>query len=97
MGVVVLGDFNAHPENEFYAELEQLCIQKDLIISDVMKLPDSTFSHVNQGSLSRSWLDHCVSSPYLHRSIVDISIDNNYTGSDHFPLYVSFKLGNLPK
>ena len=31
-GVVVLGDFNAHPENEFYAELEQLCIQKDLII-----------------------------------------------------------------
>ena len=96
-GVVILGDFNAHPVNGFYAELEELCIGKDLIISDVQKLPGITFTHINQGSLTKSWLDHCVSSSTLHESIIDISVDNNYLGSDHFPLRVSFELGRLPE
>ena len=76
-GVVIMGDFNASPNNGFYSELEQLCNSKDLIISDIVMLPPDTFTHVNNGSLSKTWLDHCVCSQTLHDAITDISVCNN--------------------
>ena len=95
-GVVVLGDFNANPDSSFYLELEQLCVAKDLIISDTALLPNRSYTHVNNGTLSRSWLDHCVCSHSMHNLISDISINENYFGSDHFPMRVTFDLQNLP-
>ena len=91
-GVVILGDFNARPSNPFYEELQVLCEAKDLIISDVVRLPERTFTHMNSGTLCNSWLDHCICSQYIHDKIVDIQIDENYYGSDHLPMYVSFNL-----
>ena len=96
-GVVVIGDFNASPNNSFYTELQQLCTLKDLIISDIAKLPRDTFTHVNSGSLSRSWLDHCVTSQSVHDVITNIFVDENFCGSDHFPMHVSFNFGDLLK
>ena len=96
-GVVVLGDFNAGPTNNFYCELQQLCSVKNLIISDISRLPNDTYTHVNNGTLSRSWVDHCVSSQSMHDSITNISVDKNYVGSDHFPLHVSFNFEELPR
>ena len=96
-GVVILGDFNANPNNSFYSELQQLCTSRDLIISDTSLLPPNTFTHVNNGSLSRSWLDHCVSSQSMHAATIDIRVDDSYSGSDHFPLHVSYDLKNLPQ
>ena len=82
--------------NAFYLESVEMCSARDLIISDTLLLPDSTFTHVNNGTLSRSWLDHCVSSPSMHGAITNILVDENYTGSDHFPMHVTFNLRNLP-
>ena len=96
-GVVVLGDFNASPNNSFYFELEQLCVSKDLIISDSLMLSPDTFTHVNNGTLSRSWVDHCVCSQSMHNAILNINVEGDYTGSDHFPMHVTFSLSNLPQ
>ena len=95
-GILILGDFNANPNSSFYLELEQLCSSRDLIISDTTLLPALSFTHVNNGTLSRSWLDHCVCSHSFHNLITDIRIENEYFGSDHFPLKVTFDLQNLP-
>ena len=96
-GIVLLGDFNASPTNTFYCELQQLCTVKNLIISDISKLPQDTVTHIINGSLSCSWVDHCVSSQLMHNSITNIAVDDNYAGSDHFPLHVSFDFKDLPR
>ena len=73
-----------------------MCSVKDLVISDTSLLPSTTFTHVNNGTLTRSWLDHCVSSQPMHNAISNISIDDSYLGSDHFPMHVTFNLKSLP-
>ena len=65
-GVVIVGDFNAGPSSPFFEELQILCREKDLIISDVVSLPQGTFTHVNNGTTTKSWLDHCVCSQSMH-------------------------------
>ena len=95
-GVVVLDDFNAHINSSFYRELIEMCSSKDLIIS-ILLLPCNTFTHVNNGSLSRSWLDHCISSQSMHNAISNILVDMEYSGLDHFPIYVTFNMSTLPR
>ena len=95
-GVMIIGDFNAEPGKLFYEELSRLCQEYDLIISDVDKLNKNSYTHVNNGSLKRSWLDHCVASPCIHNSIIDIYIDNDDTISDHFPMFITLDVQGLP-
>ena len=87
-GIVIMGDFNASPTNNFYGELEQFCNLNNLIISDISLLPYDTFTHINNGSLSRSWIDHCVSSQLMHNSIASIKVDSNYHGSFSFVCFI---------
>ena len=96
-GIMIIGDFNAAIGGEFYSELECLCNEKALTISDVALLPSDSYTHVNNATLSRSWLDHCVTSPLLHSCINSIYISYEYYASDHFPLFVDLKLDNLPR
>ena len=96
-GLVIIGDFNAHPGKEYFNQLKHLCNEYDLIISDVENLPIDTFTHVNNSSLSKSWLDHCIMSPSLHNAVTNVHVDNDASISDHFPLYVTIDFHNLPK
>lgn len=82
-GISIVGDFNAEPGKLYFNELTKLCDEYDLIVSDVEKLSQDSFTHVNNGSLKKSWVDHCVTSPCLN-TITDIYIDNQETISDHF-------------
>ena len=43
---------------------------------------------MNNGTMSKSWLDHCICSQSVHDKVVDIHIDENYYGSDHLPMLV---------
>ena len=95
-GVIIIGDFNAKPNSEYFTQLTNLCSEYDLIVSDVSILPQETFSHINNASLKRSWLDHCVMSPSLHNAVTDMFFDNDTCISDHFPLYVTIDFSNLP-
>ena len=95
-GLLVCGDFNADINKEFYTELYNMCCEKDLTICDVDMLPADTYTHVNNGNLCRSWLDHCVASSSIRDAIDSIHVDYNYCGSDHLPIKISFNM-ELPK
>ena len=95
--LMVVGDFNASTNGAYFNEWNLVCEEYDLIFSDVVKLPSSSFTHVNNASLTKSWLDHCLVSRTVHNSILELNIDNNYYGSDHFPLKISIQLDRLPE
>ena len=100
-GIAVIGDFNCDPykntHSSFFRELDQLCNIRDLVIADTCRLPQDSYTHVNNGNLSQSWLDHCIVSPILNQALTNISIDNTYCGSDHFPLHLLFNLNFVYK
>ena len=61
-GIMILGDLNADIDGAFYNEVQQLCNTKDFIVADVAMLPGESYTHINNASLTRSWLDHCLAS-----------------------------------
>ena len=96
-GVMILGDFNACPGGRYYREWEKVCEDYDLTFCDVNALPDTSVTHVNNATLSGSWLDHCLCTQTVHASIDHIDIDDNYFGSDHFPMVVYLNFLSLPR
>ena len=72
-GLIVMGDFNAEPGREYFNQLKNFCEDYELIVSDVDKLPPDSYTHLNNASLRRSWLDHCVTSPGIHNAITRVT------------------------
>ena len=95
-GFAVIGDFNSDPYKSthryFFRELEQFYIGRDLVMADTCRLAEGSYTHINNGNLSRSWLDHCIVSPMLNEALTNVSIDNTYCGSDHFPMHLNFNI-----
>ena len=59
-------------------------------------LPDNTYTHVNHGSQTRSWLDHIAMSDVLSKSIVDCHTLQDVACSDHCAVTVTLNLDQLP-
>ena len=87
--IVIMSDFNANLDYVYFAEWRTACEQYSLTFSDMRLLPSDIFTHLNNGSFSKYWLDHVLSSQSVHMSTLDISVDNNFFLSDHFPLWAS--------
>ena len=94
--VIIIGDFNAKVNGEFYEEWLPICEEYNLLFADVQKLPETTYTHVNNGTLTAAWLDHCVMTQTAYNSLLDISVEYNYHGSDHFPLIINMDIEYLP-
>ena len=92
----VIGDFNTNTGGMFYENWLKLCEDYGTMLSDVAFLPDFSFTHVNHGSLARTWLDHCLSSQTFHNSISEVCIKYECQGSDHLPLVITMNYGSLP-
>ncbi|KAG0718574.1 hypothetical protein GWK47_052183 [Chionoecetes opilio] len=73
-----------------------MCGDRDMVMADVRALPPTSFTHVNQGCLSRTWLGHVLLSTCLFDVMDECSILYNSVSSDHFPLLVDFKVNGLP-
>ena len=89
--IFVLGDFNANLKSEsvFGSELIEFCDVNNLCLIDKsMLLPDS-FTYFSEAHGSTSWLDHCMTTESGKSLISDISIENTFICSDHFPLCVN--------
>ena len=93
---LVLGDFNASIGGMFYEKWLKVCEDYGTTLSDVALLPDSSFTHVNHGSLTRAWIDHCLSSQTVHNSITEVCVKYECQGSDHLPLVITMNYGALP-
>ena len=79
-------------EDLFYQQWVCACEEYELTVSDVTYLLVTSYTHVINCSLSRSWLDHCLSSRIVHIYIGGVCIYYNYHGSDHFPIMVNIRI-----
>jgi len=59
--VLIVGNFNACPNNNFGVLLSQFCLEHELKISDKINLPADSFTYVSDTHGTCSWLDHAVS------------------------------------
>ena len=94
--VCIIGDLNAAPTSARFNEVLSLCDDNSMKVCDTLMLDSNTYTHLNQGSLTRSWLDHCIVSEALLESIGDCNTGSDFSTSDHCTLNVSFKLNFLP-
>ena len=92
--VFMLGDYNAHPCELFYSELEHFCSEQSWICADTRKLQISpqSFTFVSDAHGSRRWLDHCVVTEAAWQCISSISIIYDMYWSDHLPLTINCNL-----
>ena len=97
--ICLVGDLNAHPDKNFFNELNQFCRTNSLIISDVAMLPLDSYTYVSHrlGVIHTSWLDHCIASQALHQAINSCNIRYDLgTAGDHIPLQFSLNIPALP-
>ncbi|CAH2088942.1 unnamed protein product [Euphydryas editha] len=92
--VFMLGDYNAHPHELFYSELENFCLEQSWICADVRKLHilSQTFTFVSDAHGSRRWLDHCVVTEAAWQCISTVSVKYDTYWSDHLPLTINCNL-----
>jgi hypothetical protein len=98
--VYILGDFNAHPYEQFYYELSNFCSDQEwsCIDFDVLGLDSGTYTYVSEINGARRWLDHIVSSKAAVKSIEKVYVDRDIFWSDHYPLVMEFNIDIvLPK
>lgn len=86
--VFILGDFNAHPNEDFYNELTCFCKESEWTCADVqfLGIMSNTYSFVSEAHGSRRWLDHCITTDSALLTILNIYIKYDIFWSDHYPL-----------
>ena len=63
---------------------------------DMDILPDNTYTHVNNGSQTCSWLDHIVMYDVLSESTVDCHTLQDVACSDYCAITVTLNFDQLP-
>ena len=94
--ILILGDFNAAVGGQFYREWENLCDDTDMFFVDVDRLNSNSYTHINNASLSKSWLDHCLATRSASGSVENVTVLYDYFLSDHLPLCITLNYSNLP-
>ena len=84
--VCIVSDLNATPDTTFFTDIQLLCCDHDVVLSDERALPQTSFTHVNQGCHLRMWLDHVMLSPCLYNVMEECAILYDSVSSDHFSL-----------
>ena len=89
--VLIVGDFNACPKNNFGVLLSQFCLEHKI------NLPADSFTYVSDTYGTCNWLDHVVSSKSAHDSIQNIEILHQFILSDHRPVGATIKTAAIPQ
>ena len=69
--------------------------ENNVMFRDTDILPDNTYTHVNDGSQTCSWLDHITMSDILSGSTVDCRTLQDVACSDHFAMTVTLNFDQL--
>lgn len=95
--IYVLGDFNAHPNELFFNELNSICNEFDWVPVDIklLGITSDTFTYIDAASGSKRWLDHCVLSQSADASVCRVYVKYDIIWSDHFPVICECNLGCL--
>ena len=92
----ILGDFNCAPGSERYMDVVEMLSSTSMRVCDTGYFPNDTYTHVNAGSLSRTWLDHCAMSESLRGCMTSCSVTDDFATSDHCPLNLTLGVSYLP-
>ena len=79
----ILGDFYATPVAPRFNDISDMLHENNVMFRDTDILPDNTYTHVNNGSQTCSWLDHIAMSDVLSESTVDCRTIQDVACSDH--------------
>ena len=82
--------------SRFFRECSQVCEDFQLSFGDVNVLSGTSYTPVNNYSLTRSWIDHYPCTETICSAGKVPSINYNCLFSDNFPMIVTAKLEKLP-
>lgn len=94
---LVIGDFNADSSTQFGRELLSFCTEYNYECVDRTMLPADTYTFVSDAHGSVSWLDHCLISETVKKSITDICVDYDVTWTDHRPIHITLSINKLSR
>ena len=95
--VCIVGDFNATPGSPRFNEICDMQHENNVMFRDTDILPDNTYTHVNNGSQTCSWLHHIAMSDVLSESTVDCHTLQDVVYSDQCcAITVTFNFDQLP-
>ena len=100
---MIVGDWNANlmdgSNSLFGPTMSDFCKENNLFISTKLLLPSDTYTYVStrNDNISKTWIDHVVSSNDLHNAIDHVDILYDVTGEDHIPLIIHLNVDNIPK
>ena len=92
--VVIVGDFNVDFDqcNQITSLLSDFMSDHGLCSCDLLFRDDVQFTYEHDDGLSRSWIDHVISSQSFSNRISDVrAMHSGYVLSDHSPLPFSIK------
>ena len=83
--IAIVGDFNAAIDTQFDVELQELCNNLSLVISDCNYYDRNSgmFTHVSDAHGTTSWLDHVLCSQDMQTKLHSIAILDMLPSSDH--------------
>jgi exonuclease III len=91
--VYILGDFNAHPGENFYKELLIFCEDQEWTCIDVEMLKGlPTFTFLCEVWGVTRWLDHVLVTKAAVKSVQKAYVNYNVHWSDHLPLSIACNL-----
>ena len=92
-----MGDFNATPGSPRFNEICDILHENNAMFSDTDILPDNTYTHVNNGCQTYSWLDHiAMYDVLLSKSTVDCRSLQDVACSDHSAITATLNFNQLP-
>ena len=97
--IAIVGDFNAANDTQFGAQLQELCNNLSLVISDCNYYGRNSgiFTHVSNAlSTTTSWLDHVLCSQDMQVKLLSIAILDMLPSSDHVTLSFVFDFNSTP-
>ena len=90
-----MGDFNAPPNSVRFNELTELLLEYGIEFHDTKVLPPGSYTHVNHGSLTASWIDHIALSNALSGSVLTCYTLPDVASSDHCVLGARLNLARM--
>jgi hypothetical protein len=93
--ICVLGDFNASPHTARFVEIEELFSEHNVAFQDTRHLPPDTYTHVNHGSLSTSWIDHIALSSLLLDATISCYTLPDVACTDHCVIGVTLNVERM--
>jgi exonuclease III len=91
------GDFNSHPRERFYFELDNFCVESQWSCADIELLgfDSGTCTFLSEANGSKRWLDHCVVTQSARETIISVQVVEDVLWSDHFPLQIEILLNEI--